>query len=83
MKVIWEEIDIRGGRKFFKPGAGITGQHIVGYRIAIEHPDCPIVYGVVSLADGQFMQLGDRGTKAQVAGWLNDCGCYLPQELLP
>jgi hypothetical protein len=82
VKVIWEEIDIKPGRKFLKPGCGLSGQYIMGYRFNIDHPDCGKICGVVNLADGQFVQLGSEGTPAQVVEWLNRAGCYIPMELL-
>ena len=81
MKVTWEAVDIRPGRKVQKPGCGISGLFMVGYRYAVERDDCGQIYGVVSMADGQFIQLSD-GSKKQVAQHMNDAGYYMPVELL-
>lgn len=73
MKVIWEEKDIRPGRRYSKPGIGETW--IVGF-LADATTECASVS--ISAQDG--MVTGPR-TKEQLAQLLTEQG-YLPTELL-
>jgi hypothetical protein len=54
---------------------------MIGWRVAIETDEMPSIWGLISLADGMFTQLGS-GTKADVAQAMNEAGYYMPIELL-
>lgn len=77
MKVTWEELDIEAGKIILKSDSGLAGTHMIGFRY--DTPDAGIQYGIVSLADGQYVQIG---SKAQVAQYLNRAASYLPAEVL-
>jgi len=77
MKVVWEGGDLRVGRRIQKPDVGISGSWMVGYDAKIAGP---YRYGIVSMADGQFTQIG---TMIDVAEWLNSSGHFLPAECCP
>lgn len=82
MKVTWQIDDIEPGRVIFKPDCGMSGVWIIGYRILVDETDPSRLnsYGLVSMADGMFMDVGS-GSKEAVMQHLNT-NSHLPIELL-
>jgi hypothetical protein len=83
MKVIWEEKDIVAGRVLQKPDVGITGTTMIGYRYNkdMTGQSATPTYGLISLADGLWIDVGS-GIKEALVTHLNNVGHYMPIELL-
>lgn len=72
MKIVWEEADIRCGRRVFKEGT--VEKWMIGYRNDVPSKS---KYVLISMSDGMICK---NGTKDQITMQLN-AGPYLPEEL--
>lgn len=72
MKVIWEDKDVKSGRRYRKPGTGETW--MIGY---IQKPQAKVVTSV-SMADGSVV---GQYTKKEMAVMLTASG-YVPEEMI-
>lgn len=78
MMVSWDEGDIKPGRVIHKVNCDLTGSWMIGYRWMENDQFRSTVYGLVSMADGLFKEMGP---KSEVVKYLNENQELLPLEL--